>query len=148
MIINEIKQNYKAFKEKKGDDLLIKIGIGGVVIGWILSISFIQYLFAWVLLFGFGMKLYDFAEKEQQRFEPNTENKKTLVDEIAEKYKAFKQNEGDNLLIKIGIAGVLIGWIFSISFIQHLFAWFILVGVAMKLFDYNFQADKTNTVKE
>lgn len=147
MITNSIKQNYIQFKEKKGDDLLIKIGIVGVVAGLLLSISFLNQFFAWFILLGFGIKLYDFAEKEQQRFEPNDEDKITLVEEVANKFRRFKEDGGDLVLIIFGILGVIIGWITTVTFIQHLAAWFILIGIAIKLFDNDSTTSQGNTVK-
>ena len=61
MIIEEIKEKYTLLKEKQFDSLLIKVGILGVVIGLVFSISIINQIFAWFILFGFAIKLYDFV---------------------------------------------------------------------------------------
>ena len=136
MICEEIKEKYTLLKEKNIDNLLIKIGIGGVLVGLALALPIINQIFAWFILFGCGMKLYDFVLDTQSKLDTNKEDTKTLTVEIKEKYTLFKEKKGDNLLIKVGIVGVVIGLIFSISIINQIFAWIILFGVAFKLYDF------------
>lgn len=147
MMIQEIKEKYKIFKQKEGDNLLIKIGVVGVVIGLLFSLSFLNQLFAWFLLLGCAIKLFDFVLDAQKKFNNPSEENKPLSAEIEETYKRFKQNEGDTLFIKIGVIGVLIGLVFSISFINQFFAWFILLGCAIKLYDFVIDAKNKVSVK-
>lgn len=145
MIFEQIEEKYKLFKQKEGDTLLIKIGVVGVLIGWILSMSFLNQLFAWFILLGACIKLFDFVKEAQKKFEKNEQENKTLSEEIQEKYQWFKQKEGDTLLIKIGAVGVLLGLVFSLPLINQIFAWFLLLGFGMKLYEY-VSSDKKKTV--
>ena len=57
-------------KAKKLDNLSIKVGIGGVIVGLVFSINIINYIFAWFILFGVCIKLYDFTEKIERDIVP------------------------------------------------------------------------------
>lgn len=59
-----------------------------------------------------------------------------MFDKIKEYYKLIKLKKVDDYLIKIGILGVIIGIVFSISIINQIFVWFILCGLCIKLYDY------------
>lgn len=146
MIIEEIQNKYKAFKQKDGDGLLIKIGVVGVLIGWILSMSFLKHFFAWFILLGAGIKLFEYVTQAQKRFEKESHDDKPFSVEVQEKWAAFKKNQGEMTLIKIGVVGVILGWVFSFAFLNHFFAWFILAGLGIKLYDYVFE-NKNNTVE-
>ena len=61
---------YNLLKEKKIDNLLIVIGIIGVVTGLLFSISIINQIFAWSILIGSFIKLYDFAKKIERDIIP------------------------------------------------------------------------------
>lgn len=136
MIIEEIQKKYALAKENNVDNLLIKIGIVGVVVGLAFSISFINQLFAWVILLGCAMKLYDFVIEAEKKLDYKKEESSSFIDDVQKNWAMFKEKEGDTLLIKIGIVGVVIGLAFSVSFINQFFAWFILLGCAIKLYDY------------
>ena len=62
-MIDKIKEYYKLIKIKKIDDYLIKIGILGVIIGIVFSISIINKIFVWLILIGICLKLYHFTDK-------------------------------------------------------------------------------------
>ena len=62
MFKKEIKEKYKLLKEKKVDNLMIQVGLLGVLIGLIFSVPIINQIFAWPILFGVCIKLYDFTE--------------------------------------------------------------------------------------
>lgn len=59
-----------------------------------------------------------------------------MLDKIKNYYKIAKQKEVDGYLIKIGILGVIIGVVFSISIVNQIFVWFILFGICIKLYDF------------
>ncbi len=61
---------YNLAKAKQVDTLLILVGILGVLIGWVFSVSIINYIFAWFILFGVCFKLYDFTEKIEREIIP------------------------------------------------------------------------------
>ena len=61
---------YKLLKEKKVDKLLIIVGIVGVALGLIFSIPIINQIFAWFILIGFYIKLYDFVEETKRNITP------------------------------------------------------------------------------
>ena len=69
-ILEKIKYYYKLIKTKKIDTYLILLGILGVVIGMYFSISIINQIFAWFILFGICIKLYDFTEKVEKNIVP------------------------------------------------------------------------------
>jgi hypothetical protein len=69
-MLNKIKQYYKLTKEKKIDTILINIGILGVIIGIVFSISIINQIFVWPILIGVCIKLYDFTEKIESDIVP------------------------------------------------------------------------------
>ena len=148
MLVKEIEEKYKLFKQMQGDNLLIKIGIVGVLVGLLFSITIINQFFAWILLLGAGLKLFAYVVDAQKRFETADQKENSFFDEVEEKYKKFKENKGDNLLIQVGVVGVVIGLLFSISFINQFFAWILLVGVGIKLYDYVIDAKKKITVKK
>ena len=74
-MIDKIKEYYKLIKIKKIDDYLIKIGILGVIIGIVFSISIINKIFVWLILIGICIKLYDFTEKIERSIIPYDFNK-------------------------------------------------------------------------
>lgn len=61
---------YKLSKEKKVDINLILVGILGVTIGLVFSVSIINHIFVWPILFGVCIKLYDFTEKIERDIIP------------------------------------------------------------------------------
>ncbi len=61
--INKIKYYYKLAKEKKIDSYMILAGAAGVLLGLVCSIPIINKIFAWFILFGVVIKLYDFQKK-------------------------------------------------------------------------------------
>ena len=69
-MIDKIKEYYKLIKVKKIDDYLIKIGIVGVIIGIVFSVSILNQIFGWFILFGICVKLYDFTEKIEHNIIP------------------------------------------------------------------------------
>jgi hypothetical protein len=69
-MLDKIKQYYKLTKEKKIDTILINIGILGVIIGIVFSISIINQIFVWPILIGVCIKLYDFTEKIESNIVP------------------------------------------------------------------------------
>lgn len=69
-MIDKIKEYYKLLKQKKVDDYMIKIGILGVIIGIVSTISIINQIFVWFILFGICIKLYDFTEKIEHNIVP------------------------------------------------------------------------------
>ncbi len=69
-MLNRIKEYYKLIKVKKVDDYLIKVGILGVIIGIIFSISIVNQIFVWPILIGICIKLYDFTEKIEHNIIP------------------------------------------------------------------------------
>lgn len=66
---------YNFLKAKKIDDLLIIIGLIGVVIGLVFSVSFINQSFVWLVLFGVCIKLYAFTIKIERDIVPYDFNK-------------------------------------------------------------------------
>lgn len=69
-MLDKIKEYYKLIKVKKVDDYLIKVGILGVIIGIVFSISIINQIFVWPILIGICIKLYDFTEKIEHNIIP------------------------------------------------------------------------------
>ena len=69
-MIDKIKEYYKLIKVKKIDDYLIKVGILGVIIGIVFSISIVNQIFVWPILIGVCIKLYDFTEKIEHNIIP------------------------------------------------------------------------------
>lgn len=63
-------KNYTRLKEKKVDKYLITAGIVGVVIGLVFSVPIINEIFAWFILLGFSMKMYDFVEETKRNIVP------------------------------------------------------------------------------
>lgn len=74
-MFDKIKEYYKQIKEKKIDILFINIGILGAIIGIVSSISIINQIFVWFILFGICIKLYDFTEKIERNIIPYDFNK-------------------------------------------------------------------------
>lgn len=70
MLNKKIRYYYNLLKAKKIDNLLIKIGILGVVIGILFSVPIINQIFVWPILFGICLKLYDFTEKIERNIIP------------------------------------------------------------------------------
>ncbi|MDZ7818625.1 MAG: hypothetical protein U5K55_08405 [Aliarcobacter sp.] len=73
--MTKIKIYYKLLKEKKVDDYLIKVGILGVIIGMVFSITIVNQIFVWPILIGICIKLYDFTEKIESNIVPYDFNK-------------------------------------------------------------------------
>lgn len=74
-MIDKIKEYYKLIRIKKIDDYLIKIGILGVIIGIVFSISIINKIFVWPILIGICIKLYNFTERIERNIVPYDFNK-------------------------------------------------------------------------
>lgn len=74
-MLDKIKEYYKLIKVKKIDDYLIKVGILGVIIGIIFSISIMKQIFVWPILIAICIKLYDFTEKIERNIVPYDFNK-------------------------------------------------------------------------
>ncbi|PHO10201.1 MULTISPECIES: hypothetical protein [Malaciobacter] len=68
--INKIKYYYKLAKEKKIDSYMILAGAAGVLLGLVCSIPIINKIFAWFILFGVVIKLYDFSEEIERNIVP------------------------------------------------------------------------------
>ncbi|AXX86905.1 hypothetical protein AMRN_1158 [Malaciobacter marinus] len=68
--INKIKYYYKLAKEKKIDSYMILAGAAGVLLGLVCSIPIINKIFAWFILFGVVIKLYDFSEEIEKNIVP------------------------------------------------------------------------------
>jgi len=69
-IENKIKYYYKLIKSKKAHIYLIIIGILGVIIGLYFSLPIINQIFAWLILIGVFIKLYDFTEQIERDIIP------------------------------------------------------------------------------
>ena len=65
-----------------------------------------------------------------------------MLDKIKYYYKLAKQKEVDGYLIKLGILGVIIGIVFSLPIVNQIFAWFILVGICVKLYDFTEEIER------
>jgi len=74
MFIQKIKDYYKLSKEKKVDNILIYVGILGVIIG-LLTIPIINEISVWFILIGVCVKLYDFTEEIERNIVPYDFNK-------------------------------------------------------------------------
>lgn len=74
-MFNKIKYYYNLAKEKKVDNILIQVGILGVLIGLSFSVSIINQIFVWPILFGICLKLYNFTEKIERNIVPYDFNK-------------------------------------------------------------------------
>lgn len=59
-----------------------------------------------------------------------------MTNKIKKYYKLLKQKNIDDYLIKVGTLGVIIGIIFSISILNKIFVWPILIGICIKLYDF------------
>lgn len=70
MFKKKIMNYLNLLKEKKIDNLLIKVGILGVIIGLVFSVPIINQTFAWPILLGVCLKLYDFTEKIERDIIP------------------------------------------------------------------------------
>ena len=68
--IKKIKYYYNLAKAKKIDTYMIFIGIFGVVIGLYFSVLIINQIFAWLILVGISVKLYDFSEEVERNIVP------------------------------------------------------------------------------
>lgn len=68
--INKIKYYYKLAKEKKIDSYMILAGAAGVLLGLVCSLPIINKIFAWFILFGVVIKLYDFSEEIEKNIVP------------------------------------------------------------------------------
>ncbi|AXH09540.1 hypothetical protein CP960_01410 [Malaciobacter halophilus] len=68
--INKIKYYYKLTKQKKIDSYMILAGLTGVLLGLVCSIPIINKIFAWFILFGVVIKLYDFSEEIERNIVP------------------------------------------------------------------------------
>lgn len=69
-MFDKIKYYYNLAKEKKVDNLLIQVGVLGVLIGLSFSVSIINQIFVWPILFGICLKLYSFTEKIERNIVP------------------------------------------------------------------------------
>ncbi len=69
MIIKKIKNYYRILKDKKIDNMLISVGILGVLIGFV-SIPIIKEIFVWPILVGICLKLYNFTEEIERNIVP------------------------------------------------------------------------------
>jgi len=74
-MMDKIKYYYKKAKEKEVDNYLIKLGVLGVIIGIVFSLSIVNQIFAWFILIGFCIKLYDFTEEIERNIIPYDFNK-------------------------------------------------------------------------
>ena len=74
-MLDKIKKYYKEIKERKIDTLLINLGILGVIVGIVFSVSIINQIFVWFILIGISIKLYDFTEKIEREIVPYDFNK-------------------------------------------------------------------------
>ena len=70
MFSKKVIHYYNLLKAKKIDSLLILIGIIGVIIGLLFNTSIINQIFAWPILLGSFIKLYDFSVKTQRDIIP------------------------------------------------------------------------------
>lgn len=70
LAIAKIIEYHKLVKAKKIDDLLLRVGILGVIIGLLFSVSIINQIFVWPALLGVCLKLYDFTEKIERDIVP------------------------------------------------------------------------------
>lgn len=75
MFSTKIIEYYNLLKEKNIDSLLIIVGLLGVIIGLLFSVELINQIFAWPVLFGICIKLYDFTEKIERDLVPYDFNK-------------------------------------------------------------------------
>ncbi len=69
-VIEKTKYYYKLIKVKKIDTYLILVGIFGVIIGLCFSILIINKIFAWFILLGTIIRLYNFSEETQRTMIP------------------------------------------------------------------------------
>ncbi|MBU3015081.1 hypothetical protein KO488_09960 [Poseidonibacter lekithochrous] len=69
MFIKKIKDFYRLLKEKKVDDILISVGILGILVGFVFSPS-IREIAVWPVLLGVCIKLYDFTEDIERNIIP------------------------------------------------------------------------------
>lgn len=69
-MVDKIKHYYKLIKEKKIDIIAMNLGILGVLIGIVFSISIVNQIFVWLILFGVCIRLYDFTEKIEHNIVP------------------------------------------------------------------------------
>lgn len=74
MFIHKIKDFYKLLKEKKVDNILISVGILGVLIGFVFN-PIIREIAVWPVLLGVCIKLYDFTEEIERNMVPYDFNK-------------------------------------------------------------------------
>lgn len=66
---------YNYIKIKKIDNYIIITGVLGIIIGILSSIMIINQVFAWLVLIGLCIKLYDFSEKIERELVPYDYNK-------------------------------------------------------------------------
>lgn len=69
MLIKKIKDFYRLLKVKKVDNILIIVGIVGVVIG-LNTTPIINEISVWPILLGICIKLYDFTEEIERNIIP------------------------------------------------------------------------------
>ena len=68
--------------------------------------------------------------------------KDIYIKNLIKYYNLLKAKKIDNLLIMVGILGVLVGLLFSVPIINQVFAWSILLGVFIKLYDFVEETEK------
>ncbi|RXJ68258.1 hypothetical protein CRV08_08380 [Halarcobacter ebronensis] len=73
--LEKIKYYYRLIKTKKIHIYLILVGILGVIVGLYFSVLIINQIFAWFILIGVFIKLYDFSEKIERDIIPYDFNK-------------------------------------------------------------------------
>lgn len=74
-LILKVRYYYYLIKAKNIHIYMILVGILGVAIGLYFSVSIINQIFAWFILFGIFIKLYDFSEKIERDIIPYDFNK-------------------------------------------------------------------------
>ncbi|XPV70520.1 MAG: hypothetical protein ACNI25_08030 [Halarcobacter sp.] len=65
-----------------------------------------------------------------------------LTEKIKHYYRLLKRKNIHNYLLLIGIVGVICGLFFSIPIINKTFAWFVLFGICIKLYDFSEEVER------
>lgn len=58
-------------------------------------------------------------------------------------YNLIKAKNIDTYLILAGVVGITAGLFFSIELINKIFAWFVLLGVCIKLYDFSEKVERS-----